>query len=312
MKTLKLNSAEINDLFSFCKHVLSYNDIIYFTKCILAGLDVFILKEIKEMIRWFNISKNAKLILKGKKVELINRLNSVMYFTLDNIELEYYNQFKLLIHKLVIINQILIGSDDQNKIIPVNQDNRWCLIQAFDKNNQMYKWKKDDILKINNKMINIDLFNNKSMINKIGKSNIEFKSKNIHYILIIEICNDDVNKIELLNIDYNSISNDLINKEIISLMDPISLSRIKIPMRSIYCKHLSCFDFYSMINFLRSNNYFCCPICNKKINDIYQLYVDTKIYIFLKYNNSINRIIIKENSILPDIEKEIEVIEIDD
>ena len=63
--------------------------------------------------------------------------------------------------------------------------------------------------------------------------------------------------------------------------------------------------------FLHSNNYYCCPICNKKINDIRQLYVDIKIYNFLKHNNSINRIIIKENLILPDIEKEIEIIEID-
>ena len=39
--------------------------------------------------------------------------------------------------------------------------------------------------------------------------------------------------------------------------------------------------------------------------------MDIKIYNFLKHNNSINRIIIKENLILPDIEKEIEIIEID-
>jgi hypothetical protein len=56
----------------------------------------------------------------------------------------------------------------------------------------------------------------------------------------------------------------------LSLKCPISLSRIKIPVRGKHCKHVQCFDLRSFVE----ENSWICPCCNSSILDLRMLVVD--------------------------------------
>lgn len=56
------------------------------------------------------------------------------------------------------------------------------------------------------------------------------------------------------------------SSSVVALVDPLVLSRIRLPIRSLQCTHLQCFDaefFYSM---MEQTPTWMCPVCNKKLN----------------------------------------------
>lgn len=53
--------------------------------------------------------------------------------------------------------------------------------------------------------------------------------------------------------------------EIVSLMDPYSLGRIAVPIRSSKCTHLRCFDAITFLEANRKNPEFMCPDCSTHI-----------------------------------------------
>ncbi|EGG03529.1 uncharacterized protein MELLADRAFT_90133 [Melampsora larici-populina 98AG31] len=63
------------------------------------------------------------------------------------------------------------------------------------------------------------------------------------------------------------------SSSVVALVDPLVLSRIRLPIRSLQCTHLQCFDaefFYSM---MEQTPTWMCPVCNTKLNP-QQLAVD--------------------------------------
>ena len=48
-----------------------------------------------------------------------------------------------------------------------------------------------------------------------------------------------------------------------SLICPLSMERIKVPVRGVNCLHLSCFDFWKFIQYQREFGEWKCPICMK-------------------------------------------------
>lgn len=54
---------------------------------------------------------------------------------------------------------------------------------------------------------------------------------------------------------------------VVSLMDPIVFSRIKIPIRSLKCKHVQCFDAEMFYTMMEQTPTWLCPVCNVKINN---------------------------------------------
>ncbi|CAO3609396.1 unnamed protein product [Cunninghamella echinulata] len=66
----------------------------------------------------------------------------------------------------------------------------------------------------------------------------------------------------------------IMGSEYISLMDPIMLTRIEHPTRSIFCRHVSCFDAKCFFNCFRDDQLWTCPICDLQIRGIQDLYID--------------------------------------
>ncbi|CAO3624099.1 unnamed protein product [Cunninghamella blakesleeana] len=66
----------------------------------------------------------------------------------------------------------------------------------------------------------------------------------------------------------------MMGNEFISLMDPILLTKIEHPTRSIFCKHVSCFDAICFFKCIISDQLWTCPICNVQIRGIQELYID--------------------------------------
>lgn len=61
---------------------------------------------------------------------------------------------------------------------------------------------------------------------------------------------------------------DIVNAHAISLVDKHTLQRIKRPCRSLYCKHLQCFDYSSYVDCNRnvSPHLYQCPVCGSSAN----------------------------------------------
>ena len=83
-------------------------------------------------------------------------------------------------------------------------------------------------------------------------------------------CNDSI-KI------YTSLiqQNEHIVSQTLSLHDPASLQRMKVPCRAFDCEHLQCFD-YSVILYLNKSNersFFKCSVCNETRNPD-KIYID--------------------------------------
>ncbi|KAI8086577.1 uncharacterized protein BX664DRAFT_336187 [Halteromyces radiatus] len=77
--------------------------------------------------------------------------------------------------------------------------------------------------------------------------------------------------------DNNSDDDDddlVMGNEYISLMDPIMLTKIQHPTRSIFCRHTSCFDAISFFKCHKEQQQWTCPLCYIHIRGIRELYID--------------------------------------
>jgi hypothetical protein len=59
----------------------------------------------------------------------------------------------------------------------------------------------------------------------------------------------------------------------VQLKDPLSFCRIKIPVKTVKCKHLQCFDLSTFVQYCERNGIWYCPCCPSKpglsIDDVY-------------------------------------------
>jgi E3 SUMO-protein ligase PIAS1 len=83
---------------------------------------------------------------------------------------------------------------------------------------------------------------------------------------------------KVLSMDYRhqvADSDDLVvsTGNILPLNDPLSLARIRIPVRSTACKHVQCFEYETVLELHRDMFKFTCPICNQ-VRDFSTLVVD--------------------------------------
>ncbi|KAJ3445433.1 tonalli isoform b [Anaeramoeba flamelloides] len=76
--------------------------------------------------------------------------------------------------------------------------------------------------------------------------------------------NFNMKKVNNRNSTNNDISINFLS-DTISLKCPLSRKRIKIPSRTIKCKHLQCFDLTQFIKFAEFSKKWVCPCCNIKI-----------------------------------------------
>ncbi|KAI8075445.1 uncharacterized protein B0P05DRAFT_597845 [Gilbertella persicaria] len=70
--------------------------------------------------------------------------------------------------------------------------------------------------------------------------------------------------------------------EIVSMLDPILLSRIQHPTRCIFCTHNTCFDAQVFFDLQVTSMQWKCPVCSVKIRGIQDLYIDYQTKIALK------------------------------
>ncbi|KAI8445121.1 MIZ/SP-RING zinc finger-domain-containing protein, partial [Phakopsora pachyrhizi] len=57
------------------------------------------------------------------------------------------------------------------------------------------------------------------------------------------------------------------SSSVISLNDPVVMSRIQIPIRSLKCSHLQCFDAEMFYMMMESTPTWLCPVCNLKLKN---------------------------------------------
>ena len=50
-----------------------------------------------------------------------------------------------------------------------------------------------------------------------------------------------------------------------SLLDPLSFARMTVPVRSLQCAHVSCFDLQNFVELYKESDKRCCPVCNRSI-----------------------------------------------
>ena len=165
-------------------------------------------------------------------------------------------------------------------------------IYSVDKNNDVYKRQINEEIpfKLNKNFKNNNMFFNGSMryafnyfkLNEENIIKIKFKSienNNDKYIITLDFINmiDDVDKI-IKNIKVINDINELKrlikpNKNILEYIQFVDLiTRIEIiefPARGWKCNHFQCFDLKIYLNMQKKNRRFCCPICNKKIGEVY-------------------------------------------
>lgn len=92
----------------------------------------------------------------------------------------------------------------------------------------------------------------------------------------------------------------------LNLCDPVSLSRINIPVRSVDCSHIQCFDLktFLLISF-NNQRMLKCPICNKYCDNM-RLMIDDVILNILRNTNK-NKIEMKSDGSWSIIKEEIKV-----
>ncbi|KAI8060482.1 hypothetical protein BC940DRAFT_337539 [Gongronella butleri] len=76
---------------------------------------------------------------------------------------------------------------------------------------------------------------------------------------------------EAMNDDNDDI---VCGKEYISLMDPIMLTKIQHPCKSIFCRHRSCFDAKLYFELMTQQQDWACPICHIRLRGSQDLYID--------------------------------------
>ncbi|KAJ6226082.1 tonalli [Anaeramoeba flamelloides] len=110
---------------------------------------------------------------------------------------------------------------------------------------------------INNNNIDQKFYQNESRLNLNLNSNQGNFNKSMN-------TNLSMNKVNNRNATNNDISINFLS-DTISLKCPLSRKRIKIPSRTIKCKHLQCFDLTQFIKFAEFSKKWVCPCCNIKI-----------------------------------------------
>ena len=71
----------------------------------------------------------------------------------------------------------------------------------------------------------------------------------------------------LKQLGHGDEDDDLVVTELeVSLKDPLSCGRIKMPARSMNCQHFTCFDLETFLQYGSRYNSFKCQICNKELN----------------------------------------------
>ena len=145
-------------------------------------------------------------------------------------------------------------------------------------------------------------------INSENKIHIVFDKKvknynnyfiTLDYAKIIKDTNDIIKNIRITN-DKNElksllkIKKDESIKEKILFIDQLSnIDTIKLPARGWKCIHFSCFDVKKFLELQKITRRFCCPICNKKVG---QLYIDGVMKELIEnYSKDFNGLIINEN-----------------
>lgn len=120
----------------------------------------------------------------------------------------------------------------------------------------------------------------------------------LDYIKIIDDINDVIKNIEVIK-DKNKlksilkIKDESIKEKILFLDQFSNIDIIKYPARGWKCVHLSCFDLKKYLEIQQLNRRFCCPICKKKVG---QLYIDGIIMEFIQENHQkFDGLIINEN-----------------
>lgn len=92
------------------------------------------------------------------------------------------------------------------------------------------------------------------------------------------------------------------SKEYISLEDPISRARIKVPVRGCSCKHVACFDLETFISYSCNTDTWDCPMCAETIG-LSTLYIDAYQYAILNYlailGHSDRKILIDSETLMP-------------
>lgn len=86
--------------------------------------------------------------------------------------------------------------------------------------------------------------------------------------MLIHLKSQPLSKESILEDRFNTIfsQDDIVSVgETISLKDPVTLSRIKNPIRSKKCKHIQCFDAGTFITMNRAKGRWECPVCNSKV-----------------------------------------------
>lgn len=72
------------------------------------------------------------------------------------------------------------------------------------------------------------------------------------------------------------------SREYVSLEDPISRARIRIPVRGCTCKHPACFDLETFVTYACETDKWNCPICAETIG-LSTMYIDAYQYSILNY-----------------------------
>ena len=86
--------------------------------------------------------------------------------------------------------------------------------------------------------------------------------QNIGMTTLCEEVKDNIKSRPTLNPQNENLSPEVVvDKATASLLDPVTLKRIKYPVRSVSCSHLSAFDLETYIHFCSSSRIWVCPEC---------------------------------------------------
>lgn len=86
----------------------------------------------------------------------------------------------------------------------------------------------------------------------------------------------------------------------VSLIDPITFSRIEDPVRGVYCRHLSCFDAQCFFRIHVTSRVWKCPQCSVQMKGIHELYIDYEMKKALHRYPNHERLILRDGVLLPD------------
>ncbi|ORX43097.1 hypothetical protein DM01DRAFT_1411692 [Hesseltinella vesiculosa] len=85
----------------------------------------------------------------------------------------------------------------------------------------------------------------------------------------------DVGRLFYQPVSQDDEDDDLVcGREYISLMDPVMLSKIHHPCKSIFCRHASCFDAKCYFDLMKQQQAWACPLCHIQLRGSQDLFID--------------------------------------